>query len=113
MPTTRTAECLRGLIGGRVHLPGDAGYDAARVAWNLAIDQRPAAVATPVDAHEVGTVVRMAAECGLRVAAQNSGHAAAALTDRSLDETVLLRTGGMNLVVADPRSDARTPVAAC
>ena len=37
-----------------LHLPGDPGYDAARVAWNVAVDQRPAAVAVPRTAAEVG-----------------------------------------------------------
>ncbi len=44
------AEALRGLCGGRVHLPGDPAYDAVRVPWNVAVDQRPAAVAIPHDA---------------------------------------------------------------
>ena len=35
---------LRRLCGGDVHLPGDPGYDAARMPWNVAVDQRPAAV---------------------------------------------------------------------
>ena len=30
-PPPLAAEALRGLCGGRVHLPGDPGYDAARV----------------------------------------------------------------------------------
>ncbi len=35
------AESLRGLCGGAVHLPGDPGFDEARTAWNVAVDQRP------------------------------------------------------------------------
>ena len=44
------AESLRGLCGGAVFLPGDPGFDDARAAWNVAVDQRPAAVAYPANA---------------------------------------------------------------
>ena len=79
-PTT-TAEGLRGLCGGAIHLPGDPGYDDARVPWNVAVDQRPAAVAYPADADEVAEVVRAAAAAGLRVAPQSTGHNAGPLGD--------------------------------
>ena len=45
---------LRARVDGAVTLPGDAGYDEARMAWNLAVDQRPAAV---VDRSRWGSVV--------------------------------------------------------
>src|SRR5207244_3654369 len=38
---------LRDAFGGALHAPGDATYDAARAAWNLMADQRPALVALP------------------------------------------------------------------
>ncbi|WP_244929341.1 FAD-binding oxidoreductase [Nocardioides sp. W7] len=97
------AESLRGLCGGRVHLPGDGGYDAARVAWNLAVDQRPAAVALPRDAAEVVEVVRAAADAGLRVAPQTTGHNAGPLAARGLDDVLLLRLSALDQVTADPR----------
>ncbi|MBI2246065.1 MAG: FAD-binding oxidoreductase [Nocardioides sp.] len=100
--TTRAAEALRGLIGGRVHLPGDPGYDAARLPWNVAIDQRPAAVAMPRTAAEVATVVRVAAEAGLRVAPQSTGHNAGPLAAQGLDDVVLVRTSEMGTAIADP-----------
>jgi FAD/FMN-containing dehydrogenase len=100
---TSAAEPLRGLLDGRVHLPGDPGYDAARVAWNLAVDQRPAAVALPRTAAEVSTVVRVAAEAGLRVAPQSTGHNAGPLAARGLDDVVLLRTRDLSSAIADPR----------
>ena len=84
----------------RVHLPGDPGYDEARTPWNVAVDQRPAAVAYPVDADEVGDVVRAAAAAGLRVAPQGTGHNAGPLG--SLDDVVLLRTSAMTGVIIDP-----------
>ena len=56
--------------------PGDDGYDAARQAWNLVADQRPAAVVHAADADDVAAVVRFAAGAGLRVAPQATGHGA-------------------------------------
>ena len=56
------APALRDLCGGAIALPGDDGYDAARQAFNLAVDQRPAAVAYPADEHEVAAIVRTARE---------------------------------------------------
>jgi FAD/FMN-containing dehydrogenase len=98
----RPAEALRGLASGGVHLPGDATYDAARLPWNVAVDQRPAAVAYPRTADEVGRVVRVAAEMGLRVAPQSTGHNAGPLAAQGLDDVVVIRTSEMSLAVADP-----------
>ena len=42
-------------LGGKVVLPGDGAFDEARRAWNLAIDQRPAAVLFPESAARLGT----------------------------------------------------------
>lgn len=98
---TRTADAtsLRGLCGGSVLLPDDAGYEEARVPWNAAVDQRPAAVAYPADAHEVAAVMRSAARAGLRVAPQGTGHNAGPLGP--LDDVVLLRTSAMTNVSID------------
>ena len=101
-PSIPAAHALQGLLGGRVHLPGDAGYDAARVPWNVAVDQRPAAVAFPRTAAEVSTVVRVAAESGLRVAAQSTGHNAGPLAAQGLDDVVVVRTSEMGTAIADP-----------
>ena len=100
--TQSPAAALQGLIGGRVHLPGDPGYDAARLPWNVAVDQRPAAVAFPRTADEVSTIVRAAAENGLRVAPQSTGHNAGPLAARGLDDTVVVRTSEMGTAIADP-----------
>jgi FAD/FMN-containing dehydrogenase len=100
--TVPTAHALRGLLGGRVHLPGDPGYDAARLPWNVAVDQRPAAVALPRSAAEVATVVRVAAAAGLRVAPQSTGHNAGPLAAQGLDDVVIVRTSEMNTAIADP-----------
>ncbi len=102
-PATSPAAHLRGLCGGNIHLPGDPGYDAARLPWNVAVDQRPAAVAFPRTAHEVSQVVRMAAEAGLRVAPQSTGHNAGPLAAQGLDDVVVIRTSEMSMAIADPQ----------
>ncbi|NRQ40516.1 FAD-dependent oxidoreductase, partial [Nonomuraea sp. NN258] len=79
---------------------GEPGYDEARLAWNLAVDQRPAAVATPRDAQEVAAAVTWAAQAGLRVAVQGTGHNAAPLG--SLADALLLRTSLMREVTISP-----------
>jgi FAD/FMN-containing dehydrogenase len=97
---TRPAESLRGLCGGAVHLAGDPAYDVARVPWNAAVDQRPAAVAYPASAAEVADVIRCARRAGLRVAPQGTGHNPRPLG--SLEDVVLLRTAAMQGVTVDP-----------
>jgi UDP-N-acetylenolpyruvoylglucosamine reductase len=78
---------LRARVVGDVHTPSDAGWDEARMAWNLAADQRPAVVLLAGSADDVAAAVDFARAAGLRVAAQSTGHAAAA---RRWDEPTLL-----------------------
>jgi FAD binding domain len=87
-------------LDGKVVLSGDAGFDHARRAWNLAVDQQPAAVAFPESAADVAAAVRYAAERGLRVAAQGTGHNAGPLGP--LADTVLVRTDKMRSIRIDP-----------
>ncbi len=90
-------------IDGDVVLPGDDAWDASRQAWNLAVDQRPAAVVYPASADDVATVVRFAAERGLRIAFNAGGHNAGPL-DWSRD-TLLLKMERMAGITID--ADAR------
>jgi FAD/FMN-containing dehydrogenase/enamine deaminase RidA (YjgF/YER057c/UK114 family) len=94
------AAALRRACGPVVRLPGDPGYDDARTPWNVAVDQRPAAVAVPATVEEAAAVVAAAARLGLRVAPQSTGHGAAALPTR-LDDVVLVRTTGFASVQVD------------
>jgi hypothetical protein len=91
---------LREQLTGTITVAGDAGWDDARAAWSLAVDQRPAAVAEPETVADVVAVVNFARERGLRVAAQGTGHGACALG--ALDDTVLLKTHRMRVVGIDP-----------
>ena len=87
-------------LGDRVVGPQDPRWDEARRAWNLAVDQRPAAVAIPESAQEVAALVEVAREHGLRVAPQGSGHSAAPRA--SLERSVLADMSAMNAVEVDP-----------
>jgi FAD/FMN-containing dehydrogenase len=91
-------------IAGTVVNPGDADWDQARQAWNLTVDQRPAAVVIPESADDVAVAVSAAREDGLRVAAQGTGHGAGAR--ETLEDTLLLRMDRMTGVSVDP--EART-----
>ena len=99
IPETDGAAALRRLIGGDVLAPGDAGWDAARQTFNLLADQSPAMIAIPASREEVATVVRFAAEAGLRVAPQRTGHNAMPLA--SLERTLLLKTDRLDRVHVD------------
>jgi FAD/FMN-containing dehydrogenase len=85
--------------GGEILTPEDPRYDEARLAWNLAVDQRPAAVAFPASAPDVAAVVQLAAERGWQVAPQGTGHNAGPLGP--LDQTILLKTERMREINID------------
>jgi hypothetical protein len=98
------ASSPRPKLSGEFITPADEGFDATRQAWNLAVDQRPEAVAIPADVADVQEIVRFAREAGLRVAVQGTGHNAGAYGP--LDGTILVRTIRLNGLEID--GDART-----
>jgi len=87
-------------IAGRIATPEDSDWDQARAAWNLAADQRPEAVVFAESGDDVAATVRFAAERGLKVATQGTGHGAAPLAP--LEGTVLLKTERMRGIDVDP-----------
>ena len=94
-PTPRTPA-----LDGNVVLPGDARYDHARRAWNLAVDQRPAAVVFAESAHDVAAAIQLASARGWQIAPQGTGHNAGPLG--SLEHTLLLKTERMRGIRIDP-----------
>jgi hypothetical protein len=92
-------DTLRTQFSGVLSVPGDATYDDARMAWNLAVDQRPPLVAEPRTADDVAALVRFARAEGLRVAPQGTGHNAPARG--GADESILLNTRLMRGVEID------------
>jgi FAD/FMN-containing dehydrogenase len=91
---------LRARVTGDVVLPGDPEWDAARLAWNLAVDQRPAMVALPETSDDVAAVVAYAAQAGRRVAVQGTGHGAVA-RGGELSDSILLKMERMRGVQID------------
>src|SRR5215469_16898683 len=96
----RDLEALRAAIAGRVFVPGQVGYDQARQAWNLAVDERPSVVVVAESAADVVQAVRYARAHRMRIAPQGTGHGAAPL--EPLDGAMLLRTTPMRRVEVDP-----------
>jgi FAD binding domain len=92
---------LRARVAGDIVLPDGPDWDAARLAWNLAVDQHPAMVALPETADDVAAVVAYANAAGLRVAVQGTGHGAAA-RGGELSGTVLVKMERMRGVEIDP-----------
>ncbi len=96
----RTTQALQAAIAGDVLVPGDHGYDEARQAWNLATDQRPAAVVLAESAADVVQAIQFARSEGMRIAPQGTGHGSEPL--EPLDGAMLLRTSRMRRVGIDP-----------
>jgi FAD binding domain len=97
---TVTDTPLSDRMTGRVVLPGDAGWDAARQAFNLTLDVRPAAVALPRDERDVIAAVTYAREHEMRVAPQATAHNPGPLGP--LDETILVDVRHIGGVSIDP-----------
>ena len=92
-PAKPDVRALRARIAGEVVAPYDDGWDEARRAWHLAVDQQPELVAVPESAEDVVAIVEFAREHGYRVAPQGTDHNAPALGD--LAGTILLKTHRM------------------
>jgi FAD/FMN-containing dehydrogenase len=99
---TGTFERSVAALNGRVVLPEHGNWDEARRAWNLAVDQQPAAVVFPETAEDVIATVELARALGLRVTAQATGHNAGPLG--SLEDTVLVKTERMRQIEINPET---------
>jgi FAD/FMN-containing dehydrogenase len=86
-----------------IFTPGDGGWDVARQAFNLRAEQQPVAVALPESEGQVRDAVLVAADAGLKVAPQTTGHNAYPLAP-SLDDALLLKTSRLRGVEIDPRA---------
>jgi hypothetical protein len=81
IPAQRAAK-LGDRSRGRVMLPGDDGYDAARQVWNPSHEERPALIAQLTSARDVQAAAGFARQHQLPVSARGGqDYAAYALAD--------------------------------
>ncbi|MDR7234363.1 FAD-binding oxidoreductase [Agrococcus sp. BE272] len=103
-PATGSLEALRRAHRGAIALPEDDGYDEQRAPWNLAVEQRPAAVAHPRDVDDLRALLVAARDTGATVAVQPCGHGATA----ALDGAILTRMAAFDRLEVDARARTAT-----
>ena len=84
-------------VTGQVYAPGDAGYGEEISTFNTAVRHSPDLVLAATDTADVAEAVRFAAERGLRVNVQSTGH-----TETAATEGLLVSTRGLAGVEVDP-----------
>lgn len=70
---------LRAALRGSLRIPGEEGYDDARVVYNAMIQRRPGAIAEVADVADVMACVNAAREANVEVAVRGGGHNAGGL----------------------------------
>ncbi|MGH9174421.1 MAG: FAD-binding oxidoreductase, partial [Vicinamibacterales bacterium] len=95
-------EGFRGCLRGRLLLPGEEGYDAARAIWNGMIDKRPALIVQPAGVADVISAVTFARDRDLLLAIKSGGHNVAG--NGLCDDGLLLDMSSMRAVHVDPRA---------
>ncbi|MGH2678324.1 MAG: FAD-binding oxidoreductase [Actinomycetota bacterium] len=91
-------------FGGEVVLPGDEGYDQARIVWNAAVDRYPAVVVRPTGVDDVSAAVRFGREHDLPVAVRSGGHSMGGFS--TCDDGIVIDLSAMRGARVDP--EART-----
>lgn len=90
---------LQQKLSGTVIVPSDGiAYEAARLTWNLSVNQHPAVIVVAYHAGDVVEAVRFAREQGLGVAVQSTGHG----VTRPADDNLLIITAQMQEVWVNP-----------
>ena len=97
-----TVAALRGRLRGTVALPGEDGYDAARIIWNAMVDRRPGLVVRCLGAADVINAVKLARDEKLLLAVRSGGHNIAG--NAVCDGGLLIDLSLMKSVWIDPAS---------
>jgi FAD/FMN-containing dehydrogenase len=71
---TEDVQALRTDVSGQVLVPGEAGYDPARTAWNGAVDRRPAAIVRCASSEDVAAAVKFGHRHGLEISVRGGAH---------------------------------------
>jgi FAD/FMN-containing dehydrogenase len=97
-----TVAALRGKLRGTVALPGEDGYDAARIIWNAMVDRRPGLVVRCLGTSDVINAVKLARDERLLIAVRSGGHNIAG--NAVCDGGLLIDLSLMKSVRVDPAS---------
>lgn len=97
---------LRQETSGQVLVPDDTGYGQAIAAWNLAAVHTPTVVVVAEQAADIALAVGVAAQAGLGIGIQATGHGSVRPVDG-----MLIVTSRMNGVVVDPVARTATMAA--
>jgi FAD/FMN-containing dehydrogenase len=93
---------LRGRLRGTVALPGEDGYDAARIIWNAMVDRQPGLVVRCLGTADVINAVKLARDEKLLLAVRSGGHNIAG--NGVCDGGLLIDLSLMKSVRVDPAS---------
>jgi FAD/FMN-containing dehydrogenase len=93
---------LRSKVKGKLLQPGDAQYEEAAKAWNLAAQQHPLLVLMAEGAEDIKAAVQFASDANIGVAVMATGHGVGIVCDGGL----LINTSRMRAVQID--TDAKT-----
>jgi hypothetical protein len=96
--TSTSSASLDGILPGRTHLPGTAGYDAARGGFDLSAIPAPDVAVSATDEADVAAAVRFAAGRGLPVAVRATGHGPVP----GVNQGLLIDTRALSSVTVDP-----------
>jgi FAD/FMN-containing dehydrogenase len=95
---------IRGALPVGAVMPGDDGYDAARISFNGILDRRPAAIVSCASTEDVVAAVRAARALSLPIAIRGGGHSVAGHSIQ--DGALVVSLDRMRGVGVDP--DGRT-----
>lgn len=90
---------LRDGFYGDLILPGEPGYEEARLVFNRMIDRRPALIARCSTTADVAAAVDFGRENGLQVSVRCGGHSVAGL---SVGDGIVIDLGGLKAIEVDP-----------
>jgi FAD/FMN-containing dehydrogenase len=98
--TLTSLETLRQSVSGSVITADDAGYEAARAAWDLTLNHYPAVIVVAKDAQDIMAAVRFARESQLGIAVQSTGHG----MQYPADDNLLIITSQMRGTFVDAQT---------
>jgi FAD/FMN-containing dehydrogenase len=93
-------EAVRNAIKGEVLLPGDGGYEEARVIWNAMFDRRPGLIVRCAGVADVIEAVGFARRHRLLLSVRGGGHNVAGYA--VCDDGLMIDLSAMNAVRVDP-----------